>query len=125
MERVDWDGTVDDVCEGVFRMPPPPPTPARPESHMSKGQVGPSRRARGDQLGCSSPRSNRSMLRIVETSHTLFLISCVQLVFTSMNWTVLLLSLERLGLVDSWHISYDQKGTLEGLITGAPEDNNR
>jgi hypothetical protein len=33
--------------------------------------------------------------------------------FTSMNLAVLLLALERLGLVDSWCISYDQKGTLE------------
>jgi hypothetical protein len=42
-----------------------------------------------------------------------------------MNLTVLLVPLERLGLVDSWRISYGRKGTLEGMIIGAPEDNNR
>jgi hypothetical protein len=42
-----------------------------------------------------------------------------------MNLTVLLLPLERLGLVVSWRISYDQNGILGGIITVAPEDNNR
>jgi hypothetical protein len=42
-----------------------------------------------------------------------------------MNLTALLLPLERLGSVDSWRISYDEKGTQEGLITGAPEDSSR
>jgi hypothetical protein len=63
------------------------------------------------------------MQRIVETSDKLFLIPSVQLVFTSINFIVLLPPLERLGLVDSCRTSYDQKSTLEGLITRAPEDN--
>jgi hypothetical protein len=49
-ERVDRDGTVDGMCEGVFACLSPL-APARPESHNSKGQVGPSRRAPTDQLG--------------------------------------------------------------------------
>jgi hypothetical protein len=47
----------------------------------------------------------------------------VQLLSTSMNLTVLLLPLDMLGLVDSWRVYYDQKGTLEGMITRVPEDN--
>jgi hypothetical protein len=35
-ERVDWDGTVDDMCEGFFACRPSP-APARPESHMCIG----------------------------------------------------------------------------------------
>jgi hypothetical protein len=55
-ERVDRDGAVDDLCKGFFPCPfPPPLAPARPESHMSIGQVGPSRRARADKLGWSAP----------------------------------------------------------------------
>jgi hypothetical protein len=38
MDRV---GTVDDLSEGVYRLPPL--ALARPESHMSKGEVGPTR----------------------------------------------------------------------------------
>jgi hypothetical protein len=38
-ERADQDGTVDDLCDAIFRMPFPP-APARPESHMSRGEVG-------------------------------------------------------------------------------------
>jgi hypothetical protein len=57
----------------------------------------------------------------VETSDKLFFINGVQLMFSSMNLTILLLPLEKLGLVDSWRISYDQKGTLEGMIVGCPE----
>jgi hypothetical protein len=54
-ERVDRDGTVDDRCEGLLRQPPPPQAPARPESHMSRGLVGPSRQAPSDELGCLAP----------------------------------------------------------------------
>jgi hypothetical protein len=61
----------------------------------------------------------------VETSGKLFFITSIQLLFTSMNLTVLLLPLERLGLVYSWRVSYDQKGTLEGPITGASEESSR
>jgi hypothetical protein len=39
LDRVE---TVDDLCEGVFRLPPPP-APARPESHRSRGQASPNR----------------------------------------------------------------------------------
>jgi hypothetical protein len=60
---------------------------------------------------------------MVETSD--FFITSVHLPFTSMNVTVLLLPLERLGLVDSWRLSYDKKGTLEGPVTYAPEDSIR
>jgi hypothetical protein len=60
----------------------------------------------------------------VETSVKLFFITSVHLLLFSMKLTVLLLPLERLGLVDSWRISYDKKSTLEGVITRAPEDNN-
>jgi hypothetical protein len=66
-----------------------------------------------------------SILRIVETSDQLFFITSLQLVFTNINSTILLLPSERLGLVDSCRISYDQKGTLEGLITWTPEDISR
>jgi hypothetical protein len=62
----------------------------------------------------------------METSDKLFSIPTrVELLITSMNLTVLVLPLDRLGLVGSWRISYDQKGTPEGLITMAPEDSNR
>jgi hypothetical protein len=53
-ESVDRDETVDDLCDGFF-CPPFPPAPARPESHMSRGLVGPSRRAHDEQLRCSAP----------------------------------------------------------------------
>jgi hypothetical protein len=56
----------------------------------------------------------------VENSDNLVFITMVQLLFTSMNLTVLLLPFERLGLVDSWRMNYDQKSNLEGLITLAP-----
>jgi hypothetical protein len=42
-------GTFDDLSEGVFRMSSPPPAPARPESHMSRGHAGPTRPAPIDQ----------------------------------------------------------------------------
>jgi hypothetical protein len=53
-ERADRDGAVDDLCEGGFRLPFPL-APARPESHKSKGLVGPSRRLPADHLGYSTP----------------------------------------------------------------------
>jgi hypothetical protein len=65
------------------------------------------------------------MPRIVETSDKYFFIPSVQLVFTIINFTVLLLTLERLRLEDSCRTSYDQQGTLEGLLIGSPEDSNR
>jgi hypothetical protein len=49
-ERVDRDGTVDDLCEG-FLAYLSLPTPARLGSHMIRGQVGPSRRGPDDELG--------------------------------------------------------------------------
>jgi hypothetical protein len=52
-ERADRDGTVDDLCEGVFRLLFHP-APARPESYMSGGHVDSSRRARADQFGLSA-----------------------------------------------------------------------
>jgi hypothetical protein len=42
-------GTVDDQSEGGFYMPFPPIL-ARPESHRSKGQAGPTRLAQADRL---------------------------------------------------------------------------
>jgi hypothetical protein len=42
-----------------------------------------------------------------------------------MNLVVLLLPLERLGLVVLWCLSYDRNGTLEGMITRTPEDKSR
>jgi hypothetical protein len=65
------------------------------------------------------------VLRIVEISDTLFFITSVHLLFTSMNLMVLLVPLERLGVMNSWRISYDKIGTLEGVITWAPEDKSR
>jgi hypothetical protein len=65
------------------------------------------------------------MLRTVETSDEIFLITSVHLMFTSMNLTVLVLPLERLGLVFSWRISYDQTCSTKGMITRAPEDKIR
>jgi hypothetical protein len=44
----DRDGTVDDLSEGVFRLRSPPLVPARPESHRSRGQAGPTRPAQAD-----------------------------------------------------------------------------
>jgi hypothetical protein len=44
---------------------------------------------------------------------------------TSMNLIVSLLPLGREGLVILWRMSYDQNGTLGGMITGAPEDSSR
>jgi hypothetical protein len=61
----------------------------------------------------------------VENIDKLFFIPSVHLLFFSMNLTVLLLPLERLGLVDSWRKSYDQKDHVEGMIIGAPEGNYR
>jgi hypothetical protein len=45
----------------------------------------------------------------------------VQLLSSSMNSNVLLLPLERLGLVVSWHSSYDKNGALGSLITWGPK----
>jgi hypothetical protein len=47
---VDRVGAVDHLSEGVVRLPFPR-APARPESHMSRGQVGPTRTAHIDEFG--------------------------------------------------------------------------
>jgi hypothetical protein len=65
--RVDRDGIVDGVSEGFLRILPPL-APARPESHMFKGQEGPSQQAQADQLGGQCPRKSWSRLHIMEIS---------------------------------------------------------
>jgi hypothetical protein len=47
---VDLEGTVHDMSKGVYAYLSSP-TPARPESHISKGRVGPTRRAQAGPLG--------------------------------------------------------------------------
>jgi hypothetical protein len=66
-------------------------------------------------------------MHIVETSDKIFFIPSVQLVFTSIYLTVLLQPLERLGCVDSWRMSYDQRYSRMPYHRGggAPEDINR
>jgi hypothetical protein len=53
---VDKDADVDDLSEGIFRMPPPH-APARSELHMSSDEVGMTRQAQADELGYSTPYS--------------------------------------------------------------------
>jgi hypothetical protein len=81
---------------GSFLPTFPPLAPARPESHMSRGQVDPSRRAPADQLGCVAPSHQlEHVAHRGEYGDKLFFITTVQLLCTSMNLTVSLLPLER------------------------------
>jgi hypothetical protein len=73
MDRV---GIVDDLSEGVFRLPYPL-APAPPESHMSRGQAYPTRQAQADKpsLSASPPRLEQAAYR-GEQRHFLFHSAC-------------------------------------------------
>jgi hypothetical protein len=94
---VDRVGAFDDLSEGFF-VGLSPTTPARPESQRALGHACPTRQARVDQLGLSTPSSGGSGLRIDEiATHYIFhiFIAAIDIICPCMIYVMMLLPTER------------------------------